>query len=302
MDEKVKQAFIDMSESSQDLWIPRRVESITNIEPLTFYRNYVARNIPVIIKGGCKHWPALTNWTNEYLTNKIKNKVTVALTPDGHGDAIKNNQFVLPFEASMNLGEFFDVLKDKSNVPYIQKQCSSLSTEYVELVSDVPRIQWADIAFGQEPDAINLWIGDERAISSTHKDPYENIYCVVSGTKEFTLLPPTDTPFLYRQHYPISQYNAQLEIVSTDQGTVPWVSVDPDNPDLVKFPLFQHASPIIATVEKGDILYLPSLWYHKVKQYPDANGRTIAVNFWYDMIFDARFTWSQFQDKMVGLI
>ena len=32
--------------------------------------------------------------------------------------------------------------------------------------------------------------------SSVHKDHYENLYCVVSGAKTFTLLPPTDQPWV----------------------------------------------------------------------------------------------------------
>jgi hypothetical protein len=31
----------------------------------------------------------------------------------------------------------------------------------------------------------------------------------------------------------------------------------------------------------GEALYLPSLWFHHVKQHADAEGRCIAVNFWY---------------------
>lgn len=84
-------------------------------------------------------------------------------------------------------------------------------------------------------------------------------------------------------------------------GTVPWVQVDPDNPDFEKFPLFKHASPIKVRVEQGDVLYLPSLWYHKVKQENDSQGKCIAVNFWYDMKFDARYTWQVFQDHLLGL-
>lgn len=30
---------------------------------------------------------------------------------------------------------------------------------------------------------MNLWIGDERSVSSLHKDHYENLYCVVTGHK-----------------------------------------------------------------------------------------------------------------------
>lgn len=29
-----------------------------------------------------------------------------------------------------------------------------------------------------------------------HKDPYENLYCVVRGSKTFLLIPPTDAAFV----------------------------------------------------------------------------------------------------------
>ena len=50
-----------------------------------------------------------------------------------------------------------------------------------ELLQDIEELQWAKEAFGKNPDAINFWMGDGRAVTSTHKDPYENIYCVVKG-------------------------------------------------------------------------------------------------------------------------
>lgn len=31
-------------------------------------------------------------------------------------------------------------------------------------------------AAGALPEAINIWIGDERSITSWHKDPFENLY------------------------------------------------------------------------------------------------------------------------------
>ena len=32
---------------------------------------------------------------------------------------------------------------------------------------------------------VNLWMGDSRAVSSVHKDPYENIYIVVFKKTSF---------------------------------------------------------------------------------------------------------------------
>jgi len=41
------------------------------------------------------------------------------------------------------------------------------------------------------------------------------------------------------------------------------------------------------TVDPGDVLYLPALWYHSVSQRSSATGLCIAVNYWYDMDFSA---------------
>jgi jumonji domain-containing protein 7 len=292
-------ALIHATEEAKDLWIPKRIQEVDQITPLEFYRDYVGRNIPLVVRKGCAHWKT-SHWTNEYLKN-IKGNVTVAVTPDGLGDCIKDNVFVLPYEEQLSLGEFIELLPSRDKVHYIQKQCSSLVLEFPELLKDIEELDWAQTAFAQPPDAINFWMGDERAISSTHKDPYENIYCVVTGCKEFTLLPPTDLPYLYRKRYPVGQYTKDFCIDLLEEQ-VPWIPVDPDNPDMHKFPLFEHASPIVVRLYAGDVLYLPSLWFHKVKQSCDEQGRCIAVNFWYDMNFDQRYTWSVFQETINPLI
>lgn len=53
-------------------------------------------------------------------------------------------------------------------------QNDSLRDEFPALYADVPPfLALAKEAFGNEPDAVNIWIGDERAVSSMHKDHYE---------------------------------------------------------------------------------------------------------------------------------
>lgn len=41
---------------------------------------------------------------------------------------------------------------------------------------------------------------------SVHKDPFENIYCVVSGYKDFILHPPTDRPWIPYKRCPLASY------------------------------------------------------------------------------------------------
>lgn len=53
---------------------------------------------------------------------------------------------------------------------YIQKQNSNLTLDLPELSKDVPaEISWASEAFDKVPDAVNFWMGDSRAITSSNK-------------------------------------------------------------------------------------------------------------------------------------
>jgi len=81
-----------------------------------------------------------------------------------------------------------------------------LTKEFPELLSDLDDLSWAREAFGAAPNASNIWIGDSRSVTSLHKDPFENIYCVVSGYKDFLLFPPTDRPWLPYKTVPVTQY------------------------------------------------------------------------------------------------
>lgn len=47
-----------------------------------------------------------------------------------------------------------------------------------------------------------------------HKDPYENIYCVISGYKDFILIPPVDLHNVPRDKYPMGIY------MQEDDGTM----------------------------------------------------------------------------------
>ncbi|GER26757.1 2-oxoglutarate (2OG) and Fe(II)-dependent oxygenase superfamily protein [Striga asiatica] len=82
---------------------------------------------------------------------------------------------------------------------------------------------------------------------------------------------------------------------------VPWCSVDPypspnDKPSAIeKFPLyFNGPKPYEVTVKAGEMLYLPSMWFHHVRQSPDDSTLTIAINYWYDMQFDTKYAYFNF--------
>ncbi|XP_074091265.1 bifunctional peptidase and (3S)-lysyl hydroxylase JMJD7-like isoform X2 [Macrotis lagotis] len=272
--------------------------------PLQFYRDWVCPNRPCIIRNALQHWPALKKWTLSYLRGTVgSTEVSVAVTPDGYADAVCGDRFVMPAERRLPLNTVIDVLEGRTYHPgvlYVQKQCSNLSSELPQLLTDVePHVPWASEALGKMPDAVNFWLGEEAAVTSLHKDHYENLYCVISGEKHFLLHPPSDRPFIPYELYTPATYHmsedGSFKIVDEEaMEKVPWIPLDPVAPDLVQYPLYKHAQPLHCTVKAGEMFYLPALWFHHVRQ---SHG-CIAVNFWYDMEYDLKYSYYQLLDSL----
>lgn len=145
-----------------------------------------------------------------------------------------------------------------------------------------------------------------------HKDPYENIYCVISGYKDFILIPPTDMQYVPKSLYPVGTFekvNDNFAIKPwTETGAetntetplnikqISWVSIDPLKPDLKKYPQYNKCNIYHVRVNAGDALYLPSLWYHHVRQ----SHKCIAVNYWYDMEYDSRYCYYKMMEHLCG--
>jgi len=234
-----------LSEDTKDFWVDASIPVLHNPTAAQFLREAVCRYHPVLITGLIDHWPALEKWNKDYLVQVIGDrKVNINLAPDGHGDCVKNIYsaggdattepkpfFVYPAEHDMTMSDFFKLLQSdgtRSAVPYLSQQNDNLRQNMPELLRDIQTtLPLATEAFGSNSnplglqveedeygvvsgalEAVNLWIGDERSVSSIHKDHYENMYAVVSGEKTFTLLPPTDVAFLapYTREYPTLRY------------------------------------------------------------------------------------------------
>ncbi|XP_005080954.1 tRNA wybutosine-synthesizing protein 5 isoform X1 [Mesocricetus auratus] len=79
----------------------------------------------------------------------------------------------------------------------------------------------------------------------THYDVMDNFLIQVTGKKRVTLFSPRDAHYLY---------------LSGSKSEV----LDIDNPDLDKYPLFPKARRYECSLEAGDVLFIPALWFHNV--------------------------------------
>eukprot|EP01031_Cornospumella_fuschlensis_P031751 gene31751-38379_t len=308
----------ELSAEAQDFWTSLEVP-VLDAGCDGFHESFVTEALtrfhPVILRGIIDHWPALQIWSRDYLVNKVGGSlVSINLTPDGRADSVQSvvkngkavEHFVFPAETKMSMASFFSLLDDcqSATVAYLSQQNDNLRSETPALLSDIEEsIPLADKYFGKDKlEAVNLWVGDERSVSSMHKDHFENMYAVVSGVKTFALLPPTDVAFLPSRTYPTckyipqcdsatNKYDLSLSFQDCASETLEWIDLDPCEMEkaVQKWPKARYLRPLYVEVQAGEVLYIPAMWYHRVSQ----RERTIAVNYWYDMRFDFRFVFYQ---------
>ncbi|EFI27704.1 phospholipase [Coprinopsis cinerea okayama7 len=233
--------------------------------------------------------PAFKRWTDDHLSEKMGDRlISVSVTPDGRADAIHGGPdgklyFVEPHVEKMSMKGLLKRIQEHFLSGDFTGQVDTES-EFVPLQEDVPsEISWCSEALGRPPEAVNLWIGNSKSITSVHSDPYENIYVVVRGKKKFTLIPPTDGWCLQERFYPHARFSRHspsslLEIVPSPSDTpmVRWSSL-PDRRLSEVLP--DDICPLHVELEAGQTLYLPVGWWHQVEQSEET---TIALNWWYD--------------------
>ena len=258
-------------------------------------------------------WRAL-EWTVKDLTSIVTERVEVAVTPTGRADTLASlpnsssdpeRVFLEPASIELTLSELiFHLSSAEHSTPetavyYLQSQNSNLTTTALSsLLKDLPEnFAFAEKVLG-EPDARNIWIGTEKSVTSVHRDPYENLYLVLKGSKTFRLWPPIDEIAMPTKLVRTGSYvydatqNAPFDIrLNADGKKIPWIDMDPLNPEDEKMVTARGAKMRIVTVNEGEMLYLPSGWYHHVSQscgqWKDGSiAPCIAINYWYDMDYE----------------
>ena len=262
-------------------------------------------------------WPACM-WSGDDLRSRVKDQVEIALTPHGNADALVSvgressepKVFLQPASQQCTMSELLDSLalcqdsKKAAPVCYLQSQNSNLTTTPLgPLLEDLPRnFDFAEDILG-EPDARNIWIGDERSVTSVHRDPYENLYLVLRGSKTFRLWAPVDevsmpTKMVRTGRYEYSS-DSGFRIAMEEDGAIPWVDLDPLATDADVGRMRK------VTVRAGQILFLPGGWYHHVSQecgvWADGSvAPCIAVNYWYDQDYEGeRYVMRQLMSRLV---
>lgn len=122
---------------------------------------------------------------------------------------------------------------------------------------------WAD------PRAPQTILSMPGTINRNHTHVHEVLLHQIHGRKSVRLFSPADTAFLYMNEERRSE--------------VP----DYDQPDVERYPLIAHASAWETVLEPGDVLFLPSYWWHEIRvAEPSISlGYPVQAGFWARSMF-----------------
>ncbi len=245
------------------------------IDHATFQDSVMGGDQPALMRGLVADWPLVVaagdaeSFTRAVVAGDAAHRVQAFVAaPDVGGRYFYNDNFTgFNFERrQMALGALFErvyALRDNDNPEGIYAGAIPLTGPMARVANALSM----PLLDGIDDRLVSLWFGN-RGQTAIHWDLPQNIACVVAGKRRFTLFPPDQLENLYM---------GPVDVTLAGQ---PVSLVDPLKPDLERFPRYADAEKykIVATLEPGDALYLPSLWFHHVESLEPVGA---LVNYWW---------------------
>ncbi len=231
------------------------VPRISPPSPESFQAEFVEPSRPVILRGAITDWPAMQSWSLEYLKERFGERELPVVREKGglHYDARGG----LHYERIL-FGDYCDLIADGR--PHDLYVTVRVDEQLPELFDDIrPLAYTADPPWARS----RFWLGAADTKLPLHRDLPENLYAQIRGRKQFLLLDKRLTRMVYRHAF----YS----------GVPNYSPVDAEQPDLSRHPRFRGAPLLRAVVEPGDLLYIPSMWWHQARSLT----MSMSINLWW---------------------
>lgn len=238
---------------------------------------YIVRSQPFVMRQACARWPAPGMWADgDELLAKVgaDTLVTVRENVQEQGEWLGRPK-------DMPFGEFVRAWSQAEIADYaIEHGSSRLPALYLAslpVARNFPRLCDAIVippfAAEQGPKHGNLWMGNAGQVTPLHYDyssgepGMDGFHYLLAGRKVFRLYDPVRNlrcvprkAEWWRWHQCAVDVDAPPDAAAGGAGEA-----------------FARAVPIFVTLEAGDMLFIPKLWWHHVYTLQ----RAVAVNFWF---------------------
>ena len=238
-----------------------------------FARQCEEGGVPIVLRNSVvKLWKA-AQWSPTYLRSKLKTVSGVYQNTnrwfgpyfDGQKPLTNFSTRANPYTTNLKLSskEFFRRIQNpaEDNHLYFTGDLDQLGGWALDEIQPVREL----LVLNPKRSSINAWIGQPHVIAHCHYDGYHNFYAQLYGTKKFTLFKPSNWPGLYPYPF-LHPSHAQAQVNVSDFS------------EAANFPLVAKVQAVEVTLEPGDLLYMPPLWFHHV----ESMSVSISVNAWTD--------------------
>jgi ribosomal protein L16 Arg81 hydroxylase len=247
----------------------RDIDRIRGISRDQFFEKYFEKE-PVILEGHISDWPAVNNWSPEYLVDK-------------YGDVMIWLSYYDPESQKSPLAHHIEYnIKQVKLREYIEslqcgERCFSLR-EDEELFETIPELL-IDLNHGrpfvneealEEDEYKGLWFAGTGHVTALHVDVGEGHLFQLYGEKRFNFYAPDQTPYLYQEDAakldnPELKERIEEKEIEAWRDYMKWSEVNVLRPDFEKFPLLKKVEFSVADIRAGDVIYVPDGWWHTVE-------------------------------------
>jgi hypothetical protein len=228
---------------------------------------------PFVVRGLVKDWPLVdagrksARDARDYLLRRRRDRpFTVSIgTPESGGRLFYDDAMAMNFRTvQAKLPDVFaqiDALEGKPEAPPIYLASIDVH-DYFQGLHEANQLD-----LGDRSCLASIWMGTRTRIAA-HNDFPDNLACVAVGRRRFTLFPPGQFRNLYLG--PVDNTPAGRAVSMVDFHA----------PDFAAHPRFREAlrHAMVAELEPGDAVHIPSLWWHHVE---GLDGFNVLVNYWW---------------------
>jgi hypothetical protein len=216
------------------------------LAPAEFRRRYMGGLRPFLFRGAAKGWRCAREWSVESFAARFgADRVPLVEDDDFRRGAVGQG-------ATLALSEFAARVA-AGGAEYVR--CAPLEAAHPELRGDLD-LDWLEAYCGPERSGpLQFFMGGKGTRTPLHSEFCGNVMIQVQGSKRWLLYPP-DT-LLY-----LDPAARRMPYFYSD--------ADPYAPEGAP-PLFARADRWEATVEAGDVLWVPPFWWHDVTNLTPAS-------------------------------
>ena len=248
-----------------------------DVDAATFRNVISTRYQPAVLRGAVRHWPAVAQAAQSpdalcaYLYGFASRSPVDALSiPAEYGGRIGYQPELRGFNFTLDKVPLATVLEEVLKISKISpyRHPPAMVVQSAPVADCLPGFA-AENAMPLLDAAVQprVWIGTGVA-TPAHIDESNNIACVVSGRRRFTLFPPEQVGNLYLGPIDYTPTGSPISLVNFDA------------PDFARFPRFRAALAAAqwAELEPGDAIFIPTVWWHHVQSLAPFN---LLVNYWW---------------------